>query len=97
MSTTVIQSRQYREMRAGLKDQWQAVNAPCCICGQADIEYDGEPNQSNSFELQHIISRKRRPDLALDPNNCGPSHVRCNRAQGAGNARPTIGENTEDW
>lgn len=97
MPTSVIQSRQYRELRAELKAQWQAVNAPCCICGHNDIDYDGEPNQPDSFELQHIISRKRRPDLALDPRNCGPSHLRCNRSLGARDARPTIGENTEDW
>jgi hypothetical protein len=97
MPTTVIQSRQYRQMRAELKAHWSEINAPCALCGQATIDWQAPANQPDSFELDHRLARKPRPDLALDPANMQPSHFRCNRGKGAGNTRPTIGENTEDW
>jgi 5-methylcytosine-specific restriction endonuclease McrA len=96
MPTTIIQTRQYREFRAQMKAIWQAQRRPCSCCGHP-IDYDGEPNQPDSFELDHIISRKKRPDLALDPTNAQPMRSECNRRKGAGAMRPTIGENTEDW
>lgn len=96
MPNGVIQSRAYRALRAELKAQWASVNAPC-ICGQQHIDYDGPPNEPDSFELDHTQSRKARPDLALDPSNFRPSAVRCNRAKGAGRSKPTMGETTEDW
>lgn len=89
-------------MRADRKSAWRAVNAACYFCGQATIDWDGEKNQPDSFELQHIISRKQckamgRPDLIVDPTNAAPSHHRCNRSAGAGNARPGIGETSEEY
>ncbi|EQM83410.1 HNH endonuclease signature motif containing protein [Microbacterium maritypicum] len=98
----VIHSRAYRDLRAALKAEWRARNAPCALCGQADIEYDGPRNARNSFELDHKISRKRclamgKPELLLDPTNCQPSHTRCNRAKQAGEAKPTMGETSEEF
>lgn len=89
-------------MRADLKTTWSRINAPCWFCGQNTIDWTGEMNQPDSFELQHIISRKQakamgRPDLILDPSNCAPSHHRCNRSAGANKARPTIGETSEEY
>lgn len=96
MPNGVIQSRQYREFRAQMKDIWSAQGRTCAADGQP-IDYDGPPNEPDSFELDHIISRKARPDLALDPTNAQPMHVRCNRVKGAGTMKPAMGENTEDW
>lgn len=98
----VIQSREYRALRADLKQVWQGRNAPCGICGQATIRYDGPPNEPDSFELDHRISRKRalamgRVDLLLDPNNMTPAHVRCNRAKQDGDGPVSLGETTEEW
>ncbi|WP_054682595.1 HNH endonuclease [Microbacterium sp. No. 7] len=102
MTANLIHSHEYRTLRATLKAGWQALNAPCALCGQADIRYDGPKNEPGSFELDHKISRKRciamgRPDLILDPTNCQPSHVRCNRSKQEGDARPDLGETTEAW
>lgn len=97
MPASVIQSRRYREFRAALKFEWAAVKAPCGICSQRTIDYDGPPNAPDSFELDHRISLKRRPDLALEPSNAQPSHVRCNRAKQAGDASPALGERSENW
>lgn len=97
-----VHTHEYRTMRATLKTEWQARNTPCGICGQATIQYDAPPNQPDSFELDHTISRHKlkalgRTDLLLDPNNATPSHHRCNRAKQAGNAPPPTGETSEDW
>lgn len=97
-----IHSREYRQLRATLKATWREQNAPCALCGQANIRYDGEKNEPDSFELDHRISRKRclamgKPELILDPNNCTPSHVRCNRSKQAGDGPRDIGETTEEW
>lgn len=92
----VIQSRRYRELRAELKAIWQAQDAPCWMDGQP-IDYDGPENAPDSFELDHVLARKHRPDLALDPANCRPSHVRCNRSKQAGSAKPGIGQTSEEW
>ena len=104
MSTVadLIHSREYKTLRAELKAAWRSVNKPCALCGQADIKYDGPKNESDSFELDHKISRKRcmamgRPELILDPTNCQPSHVRCNRSKQDGDGPAVIGETTEDW
>ena len=99
---TSITSTPYRTFRAGLKKIWRAANAPCGICHQRTIDWDGPPNESNSFELDHIISRKRakamgRPELVMDPTNAQPSHVRCNRGKLAGDTAHTLGERSEDW
>lgn len=98
----LIHSRAYQDMRSTLKTAWQRINAACYFCGQATIDWDGEANQPDSFELQHIISRRDakrmgRPDLIVDPTNCAPSHHRCNRSAGARAGRPSIGETSEDY
>jgi 5-methylcytosine-specific restriction endonuclease McrA len=92
-----IQNRRYREFRAALKAEWSAVNAPCALCGQATINWLGAANEADSFELDHKISRRRRPDLVLERSNAQPAHVRCNRGKGAGDAAPALGELSEVW
>lgn len=102
MVTDVIRSRAYKSLRASLKSEWRARNAPCALCGQADIEYDGPRNAPNSFELDHKVSRKRciamgRLDLLLDPANCQPSHTRCNRSKQEGDGPVALGEISEEF
>lgn len=98
----LIHSREYRQLRETLKAQWRSVNAPCALCGQADIQYDGVKNERESFELDHKISRKRclamgKPQLILDPTNCQPSHVRCNRTKQHGDGPKMLGETSEEF
>ncbi|MFB7843619.1 HNH endonuclease signature motif containing protein [Microbacterium sp. NPDC056052] len=98
----VIHSRAYKILRSTLKAGWQARNAPCALCGQADIRYDGAKNEPDSFELDHKISRKRclamgKPELMLDPTNCQPSHVRCNRSKQEGDGPVALGETSEEF
>ena len=102
MPVDVIHSREYRELRDTMKQIWQPINAPCGICGQATIDWDGIKNEPDSFELDHRISRKRakamgRLDLLLDPNNAQPSHCRCNRSKQHGEGPISIGETSEEF
>jgi 5-methylcytosine-specific restriction endonuclease McrA len=102
MSSSVIQSRAWRQLRLTLKQIWQPRNSPCALCGQATIDWDAPANDADSFEPDHRISRKRalamgKPELLLDPNNCQPAHMRCNRAKGAGDGPMVLGETSEEF
>ncbi|MGK9222055.1 MULTISPECIES: HNH endonuclease [unclassified Microbacterium] len=92
----VIHTRRYRDFRAALKNTWQAANAPCYLCSQP-IDYDGPAGAPNSFELEHVHPRKTHPELALEPTNARPSHVRCNRNKSTGKANAGIGTTSEAW
>lgn len=97
-----IHSTAYQNMRAALKALWAARNTPCILCGQATIDWEGAAFQPDSFELQHIISREAakrsgRFELILDPNNCAPSHSRCNRSAGMGSGPLQLGETSEEY
>jgi 5-methylcytosine-specific restriction endonuclease McrA len=97
-----IASHRYKEFRREQKFRWMLTNEPCGICGQRTINYLGEKNLPDSFELDHIISRKRaalmgRPELDLDPQNVQPAHHRCNRNKGAGDAVASLGELDEEY
>lgn len=90
-------SHKHRDLRALLKPGWEAVNAPCGICGQATIDWDGAANEPDSFEMDHIISRKKRPDLEFEPSNQQPSHHRCNRGKSSHAQAAGIGATSEEW
>ena len=86
-----------REFRAALKPGWQAVNAACGICGQADIDWDGPRGEPDSFELDHRLPVLKHPELEFDPSNAQPSHCRCNRSKQAGNGPAPVGTTSEAW
>ncbi len=97
-----IDSAEYKAFRKFWKRTYELENTPCALCGQRTINYRGEKDAPDSFELDHKISRKRaramgRPDLVMDPNNVQPAHVRCNRGKGAGDASIGLGEVDEDY
>lgn len=93
----VRQTRKYREWRAEKKAAWQAANAACALCGQRTIRYEGASNLPDSFEMDHKVSIKRRPDLAMMDSNVQPTHHRCNRGKSAGDSSPGLGEMDEEW
>lgn len=59
----------------------RARHRPCCICGEA-IDYSLRFPNPRSFSVQHVISRKVRPDLTFDVANCDAAHLDCNQSLG---------------
>lgn len=82
----------FQRLRQALKDQ----RLPCAICGQ-DIDYDAPPNEPQSFEADHIIPIKERPDLALDPANLQATHSICNRRKNKYTQPLSIGLTSRTW
>lgn len=102
MPKSDLSSKRYKDFRKSMRFAWMMANAPCGICGQRTINYLGEKNLPDSFELDHIISRKRahalgRPELDFLPSNVQPSHHRCNRNKSAGDATPSLGDLDEEY
>lgn len=87
---------QHRKNRASLKKLTAEHNLPCAICGEA-IDTTLPSTSPDSFEYDHRQSIKTHPELADDPANGQPSHKRCNRNKGAGDARPGLGDPSEVW
>lgn len=59
----------------------RARREPCCICGER-INYGLKWPDPQSFSVQHLQSRKARPDLVFDVLNCKAAHLDCNQSQG---------------
>lgn len=73
-------SNNTRERRR-VSDHVRARRRPCCICGQP-IDYSLRWPNPQSFSVQHVISRKIRPELTFDVTNCDASHLDCNQSLG---------------
>jgi 5-methylcytosine-specific restriction endonuclease McrA len=67
----------------------------CHICGKP-IDRLLPARHRLSWTLDHVISIKERPDLALEPSNLKPAHWGCNSAKGAGKARVRA-KNSRPW
>ena len=67
--------------RRRVTDIVRARRRPCCICGEK-IDYSLTWPNPRSFSVQHVISRKVRPDLTFDPTNCDSAHLDCNQSLG---------------
>ena len=69
---------------------------PCCICSEP-ISYSLQYPHPLSWSLEHLISVKDRPDLLLDKNNYGSSHMLCNSLKGPDELIADTGEKSADW
>lgn len=87
---------QHRENRRKLRALTAEHGLPCGLCGEA-INTSLAKGNPDSFEYGHIKSVKAYPELADDPANGQPEHMRCNRNKGAGDARPGLGDPSEIW
>lgn len=68
---------------ARVKAEGRRRDTPCCICG-GRIDYDLRYPSPWSCSVQHVVSRKLRPDLTWDPGNWRPAHLDCNKRAGDG-------------
>lgn len=96
MPRTALETAAYTALRADLRHEWEAQNAPCWLCGQP-IDYRAAPGEPEALDLDHVKPRSTHPHLALDRNNCRPAHARCNRSRGNRNPHPGIGAQSEPW
>jgi 5-methylcytosine-specific restriction endonuclease McrA len=53
--------------------RWKSSGLPCAVCGQP-INWVVK----GSMIVDHIVNRKKRPDLALEPTNLQVVHHPCN-------------------
>ena len=58
-------------------------NTPCAVC-HSKIDYRLRYPDPWSCSVQHIVSRKLRPDLTWHPSNWAPAHLQCNKEAGDG-------------
>lgn len=86
----------HRKNRANLKAAVAEHNLPCAVCGQS-IDTTLARGDRDAFEYGHIKSVKAYPELADDPSNGQPEHLRCNRNKGAGDQKPALGDPSEVW
>lgn len=67
--------------RRRVTEHVKARRRPCCICHDP-IDYTLKYPNPRSFSVQHIQSRKARPELVFDVTNCDAAHLDCNQSQG---------------
>jgi 5-methylcytosine-specific restriction endonuclease McrA len=91
-----IHSAAYRRDREQARLGWRRRRRPCHLCGGV-IDYDAPATDPQHFQLDHIKSRKKFPELEHDPTNWAPAHARCNKHKQEGDAAPGIGLTSEPW
>jgi len=91
-----IHTARYRTDREAKRVEWQRRRRPCNICGQP-LNYSLPKDHPEHFQLDHIKSRDKFPDLEFDPANWAPAHASCNKRKSNGEAAPGLGETSEDF
>lgn len=90
-------SSQWPKIRKMAWDRDRKAKAVCWICGQP-IDYSEQPSTTAySYEPDHVISVKDRPDLELDLGNIRASHMSCNRSRGSGANNNDLGMRSRIW
>jgi hypothetical protein len=98
----LLTSNEYRALRKQFRfdeeHRWvgKRQGAPCWLCG-GDIDYRLSYPHPYSWSLDHALTVKERPDLALDRNNFRSSHLDCNRQRGTDDPKLDIGNPSEIW
>lgn len=70
---------------------------PCMRCGQP-IDYDAAPDDPDSFNLGHIKSYERHPELREDPGNLQQEHASCNKSAGMDDGNNfQLGQTSRRW
>ena len=75
--------RRATQALALIKAEGRRHGSPCVICSQA-IDYTLTHPHPDSCSVQHVRSRKARPDLIWDRDNWAPAHLVCNQSAGDG-------------
>ena len=91
-------SSRWKYIRKMAWNRDRKAKAVCHICGQP-IDYSLPPSSGpEAYEPDHVQPVSKRPDLELDLNNIMASHMRCNRARGAGDLSGwDLGQRSRIW
>lgn len=96
-------TRRFKKLRAIFRAECAAhenpdgtVGKPCWLCGKP-INYALPKEHPEGFNLDHVYTVSKRPDLAEDPANFRPSHKLCNEERGNDDPFIQIGSPSEDW
>lgn len=90
--------RAWRELRQSYRDECEAGNYPCWLCGQPiDYTAKNETESPDAWEPDHFYPVSTHPELGNDRANLRPSHAACNGARSDGDPPLSIGSLSEDW
>lgn len=79
-----------------LSDNIKAGRPPCWLCGQK-INYKAKYPEADAFVVDHKKSWIGHPELREDPANLAAAHAKCNGVKGSGDAKPGLGNLSEEW
>ena len=80
----------WHKLRSKTKAMWKREQRPCAYCGKP-IDWHAP---GAKVSVDHVLNRKKHPDLALEPTNLQVVHHECNTKKAAyveNNKRPAIG------
>lgn len=96
MSRHHLSTRRMKETRRAFKAECREANAPCWLCGQADVDFETQ-GEDDSFELDHFYPVSTHPQFADDPANYKCSHRLCNIQRGNKSPDAGLGTTSEEW
>jgi len=93
-SRVFYSSAQWKKLARQVRKLWKAQGLPCGYCGQ--------PLTNGRLIVDHIINRRKRPDLAFSLDNLTVVHHACNTKKYHHvevNNKPKIGYDglPDDW
>lgn len=89
-------ARRWAQLTARLAATWAQHAAPCWLCGQP-IDYQADRRRHpNALNVDHVIPRSARPDLAFARSNLRPAHRHCNLSRG-NKTHPGHRISTREW
>lgn len=91
-------TRNYLYQRLAAEHRARSADSaqPCWLCRQP-IDYTLPADNPDAYSTDHVIPVSQRPDLACDPSNFAPSHLRCNKSRGNQPPRPHLGQPSQHW
>ena len=102
-ATEIRKSPQYKKAREKFRADCARrrfpdgnTGEPCWLCGTT-VDYRLAYPHPYSWSLDHAVTVKERPELALDVVNFRASHLDCNMRRGSDDPAIEIGAPSEVW
>lgn len=102
-ATEIRKSPQYKKLRQEFRAACArkrfsdgSTGEPCHLCG-TEIDYRLSYPHPYAWSLDHALTVKEHPELAMDPLNFRASHHDCNLRRGTDDPTSDIGKPSEIW